>query len=44
MGASVDVRLEFDTLFADFAPVFEAVDLKSTAVGEHWAGPGTECV
>ena len=44
MGASVDVRLEFHPLFADFASVFEAVYLKSAAVGEHGAGPGAECV
>ena len=44
MGATVDVRLEFYALFADFASVFEAVYLKSAAVGEHGAGPGAECV
>ena len=44
VGASVDVRLEFDAFFADFAAVFEAVYLKSAAVGQHGAVPGRKSV
>ena len=42
VGAAVDVGLEFYPFFADFAPIFKAVHLKTAAVGEHRSVPGRE--
>jgi len=44
MAASVNMRLKFNPIFSDFAPVFEAVHLISSAVGQHRPGPGSERV
>ena len=44
MAAPVDVRLKFNPIFSDFAPVLEAVDLEPPAVGQHGPGPGRERV
>ena len=38
------MRLKFNPIFSDFAPVLEAVDLETSAVGQHGPGPGRERV
>jgi hypothetical protein len=44
MGIAVEMRLEDDTILADFGEGVEAEDLESARVGEDRAGPGHELV